>query len=267
MFFGRLKVQFSTLRVRLMAWNALVVILTAVATLVGVREGVRIAIQREIDQVLTEDLYELQYKVADLGITAADFHSAAGVPLPDRAVRLLEDLDRKAHGHEQHGWFVQLFTRGGTLLWSSDNTPTELPAVPATRDFRPVTAPGYRLQHNRMNDVSSLVVRVGTSTRTLRRDMRHIDRLVAIAAGSILLTAPWIGYWLAGRATKPLSEIIRTTARLRPACLDERLRLRNTGDELDRLAQTINGFLNRMAAYLQQKQDFLANSAHELRTP
>jgi two-component system heavy metal sensor histidine kinase CusS len=38
-------------------------------------------------------------------------------------------------------------------------------------------------------------------------------------------------------------------------------------DELDRLAQTINGPLDRIAAYLQERRDFLANAAHELRTP
>jgi signal transduction histidine kinase len=43
--------------------------------------------------------------------------------------------------------------------------------------------------------------------------------------------------------------------------------VRGTGDELDSLAQTINGLLDRIANYLQQEHDFLANAAHDLRTP
>jgi signal transduction histidine kinase len=43
--------------------------------------------------------------------------------------------------------------------------------------------------------------------------------------------------------------------------------LRGTGDELDQLARTINGLLDRIALYLAEKRDFLANAAHELRSP
>ena len=43
--------------------------------------------------------------------------------------------------------------------------------------------------------------------------------------------------------------------------------MRGTGDELDSLARTINGLLDRIADYLQQEHDFLANAAHDLRTP
>jgi signal transduction histidine kinase len=90
---------------------------------------------------------------------------------------------------------------------------------------------------------------------------------VAIAASVIFLIAPACGYWLAGRATKPLADIIGTMARLRPSNLDERLPLRKTGDELDRLSATFNTLLDRIGLYLDEKRDFLANAAHELRTP
>ena len=51
----------------------------------------------------------------------------------------------------------------------------------------------------------------------------------------IVVVAPLSGYFLAGRATRPLDTILRTTARLRPDRLVERLPLRGSGDELDRL--------------------------------
>jgi len=61
--------------------------------------------------------------------------------------------------------------------------------------------------------------------------------------------------------------MIRTTARLHPGEFGERVPIRGTGDELDSLAHTINDLLDRIASYLQQKHDFLANAAHDLRTP
>src|SRR5690606_3103371 len=69
------------------------------------------------------------------------------------------------------------------------------------------------------------------------------------------------------RAARTLGDIIHTASRLRPNHLSERLPIRGTGDELDQLAFTVNGLLDRIAAYLEQKRDFLADAAHELRTP
>jgi signal transduction histidine kinase len=82
-----------------------------------------------------------------------------------------------------------------------------------------------------------------------------------------VLIAPVGGYLLAGRTTRILANLIHRTDRLRPSELKERLPIRGTGDELDSLARTVNGLLDRLADYLQQKHDFLANAAHELRTP
>src|SRR5262249_11170132 len=67
--------------------------------------------------------------------------------------------------------------------------------------------------------------------------------------------------------TRPIARIINTTARLHPSSLAERLPLRGTGDELDRLSATINGFLDRIAVYLEHNREFTANAAHELRSP
>jgi signal transduction histidine kinase len=64
-----------------------------------------------------------------------------------------------------------------------------------------------------------------------------------------------------------LADIIATMGRLRPSRLNERLTVRGTGDELDQLSIKFNQLLDRIANYLQEHRDFLANSAHELRTP
>ncbi len=82
-----------------------------------------------------------------------------------------------------------------------------------------------------------------------------------------LVLAPLGGYLLALRATMPLNVMIRTTERLRPQQMNERLPTRNTKDELDQLSEAFNRLLDRIAEYLTKRQDLLANSAHELRTP
>lgn len=269
MFFARFNQARRTLRFRLMAWNAIVIVLTASVTLLGLRAGVKLAILHEIDRVLTEDLYEIEYALTDAGATAERLDDAQGIAADAKAQTLLKGLERKARGHEQHGWFVRLYDGGGRSVWSSEHAPKGIAAPLKVRDLEPASAFDHRVVQNRQTttELSPLVVQVGASTRFLARDMARIDRLVAIAVAIVLVTGPAIGYWLAGRAIDPLAAIIHTTARLRPSKLDERLVEQRTGDELDQLARTINGFLNRIAAYLEQRRDFLANAAHELRTP
>ena len=53
----------------------------------------------------------------------------------------------------------------------------------------------------------------------------------------------------------------------RPENLSERLPLTGAGDELDELAGTINGLLDRLAAYHAQVIRFTADASHELRSP
>ncbi|MEO8497348.1 MAG: hypothetical protein ABI614_19945, partial [Planctomycetota bacterium] len=60
------KPSFSrSLRFRLMLWNAAVVVITACVTLVALREGVRITLIRELDQVLREDLREIEIALTE----------------------------------------------------------------------------------------------------------------------------------------------------------------------------------------------------------
>ncbi len=47
----------------------------------------------------------------------------------------------------------------------------------------------------------------------------------------------------------------------------ERLPVPQTGDEIERLGETLNAMLARLEAALQRERDFVADAGHELRTP
>ena len=249
-----MRTTWKTLRFRMAAWNAVVVILTAVVTLLGLRQGVRWAILHEMDTILTEDAAEIALGLQQRPSSEFD--------------QLTEDLHRKAIGHRHHGWFVHLLAEDGSIVWQSDPAHAGI-AAPAGETLSPTTIGNVRVTQQKVAVRSSPVatIRVGATLNFLREEMARIDRLVLIAAGAVLVVAPLCGYWLARRAARTLGEIIHTAARLRPSRLDERLPVHGTGDELDELAITVNRLLDRVAAYLAEKQDLLANSAHELRTP
>jgi signal transduction histidine kinase len=258
----------NSLRVRLMIWNAGLVLVTALACFVGLREGLRQALISRMDGVLTSDIQEIALDVAELRATASDLRSAAKGQGLARCAQLLDALNRKEQVHEHNGWFVELLDADQTRLWASDLTP-DLPATErAPRDMIPRSIDGYRvLEFHQPTTRRPVQIRVGAPMDFIDRDISSINRIAIRGVALVLFAAPLLGYWLARRAIRPLSDIIETTARLRPTRMEERLAIRQTDDELDRLSATVNQFLDRIAVYLTQSNNLLANSAHELRTP
>ena len=255
MLFERLKAISSTLRFRLMLWNAFAVLLTATAILFCMRAGLRYYLLRELDQTLSEDLNELFFNV--------------DASRPMDWDKLHQEIENKARGHEYHQWFAIFASAQGEVIWQSTSAPALPTAEIALQDVRLATSGDFRYA-SRKTPAANLgfrVVIVGSSQEFIARDMASIDELVGVVGGGVLLIAPLGGYLLALRTTRPLANIIHTTARFRPSQMEERLPIRGTGDELDSLARTVNGLLDRIADYLRQKHDFVANAAHELRTP
>jgi signal transduction histidine kinase len=100
------------------------------------------------------------------------------------------------------------------------------------------------------------------------------DRLIgqtafygSIALGILVLLAFGVGWWLAGRALRPVHRMAAAARRLSSANLHERIPLHRPKDELRALGESFNALLDRLAAAFAGQQRFAANVAHELRTP
>jgi heavy metal sensor kinase len=243
---------FLTLRSRLFVWNTLVIFLLAVGMLVGLREGLLHTLVREEDQLLREDITEVRLFIE---------HSR-----PTNWGNVREAIDQKALGHEPRNWFCEIINPEGRVVVQTERVPDG--GRPVSNDATTATYGDYRISQLRMPLADSFVlIRVGATLDEVRGDVARVTQLAMTAGFLLLLAAPVGGYLLARRATQPLNEINQTTARLRPSHLEERLPTRGTGDELDQLADTINGFLDRIADYLGRHRDLVANAAHELRSP
>ena len=89
----------------------------------------------------------------------------------------------------------------------------------------------------------------------------------AIALYFVALLSVVLGWFIAGRALRPLRTITTTARQISAASLSERLALTGPRDELTELADTIDGLLARLEAAFTAQRQFIANAAHELRTP
>jgi signal transduction histidine kinase len=84
-----------------------------------------------------------------------------------------------------------------------------------------------------------------------------------------VLTALSIGFgwWLAGRMLRPVRHITDAARRLSISNLHERIALDGPADELYELAGTFDTMLERLERSVNNERRFIANVAHELRTP
>jgi heavy metal sensor kinase len=97
--------------------------------------------------------------------------------------------------------------------------------------------------------------------------LRELRRTLALVLSSVLVLAAVGGYWLSARALRPVAQITVRARHIEAHDLNQRLEVENPRDEFGRLAQVLNDLFERLErAFLQQRR-FLADAAHELRTP
>jgi signal transduction histidine kinase len=102
---------------------------------------------------------------------------------------------------------------------------------------------------------------------------QHADETHTLAAGSAIalgvmtVVSLALGWGVAGRVLCPLRVMTATTRRISADSLHERLDMPGPHDELKDLADTIDGLLERLDGSFAAQRRFVANVAHELRTP
>ncbi len=115
------------------------------------------------------------------------------------------------------------------------------------------------------------IVLIGESLGSQGRIMTQIDQVLQIAGAIGISMAAWGGWLLAGRVLSPVERLTRTADAIGSSdgrvSLSRRLEVPQTGDELSRLAMTFNTMLDRIEAAFMVQRRFVSDASHELRTP
>ena len=98
-------------------------------------------------------------------------------------------------------------------------------------------------------------------------DLHQLELWSGIALAIMAVISGLLGWLVAGRVLRPLRTITATTHQISEANLHERLAMTGPRDELRKLADTIDGLLERLEAAFGAQRRFVANASHELRTP
>ncbi len=238
--------KFSSLRFRLTAWNTLVMAIVIVLMLLAVHQGLRVMLTRESRELLREEASELA--------------AAVRSQYPDLDL-IRGAFQRTIDTHRPFGWRGELTDGAGNVVWASD----DLASSESTAGGEEAIVAATEVVDLSPN--TTFRVHLSMPYSVIRRDVNRISRVVFGIGLVALLTVPVGGYLLARRATQPVRQIIATTRGLKPVQLNERLIVRGTNDELDQISIEINKFLDQIARYIQSQREFVANAAHELRSP
>jgi heavy metal sensor kinase len=141
-------------------------------------------------------------------------------------------------------------------------------AAPVLRVKRNARGDTYYIRMGRIrlqgeNYLLALGLPFAAPNRALGRFIRAYFLLLPL----LLLGIVVIGWFLAGRAMRPLNEIAATAGRVSAENLSLRIRPPGTGDELEQMVRTFNIMMDRLQRNFEQMRQFSIDASHELRTP
>jgi heavy metal sensor kinase len=248
------------IRVRLTAWYLAVVCLALVISFFGMYISVRVTIEHQTDSTLRERVSEMRdflWRHRNVDETEMPEHFRRS-----SEVQPAEELFEVADGSGKWLYQAPLMERLHIL-----------PSVPY-----PKRQPYYETISRRSGNLrilSSTVevsgrdyfVQVATVIQPLTRILRSFRSAAIWTIPIVLFMAAAGGYWLSGRAMKPVHDIASAAQGISERNLSQRLIVPAANDELRHLSEMLNGMLARLDNAFARITRFTSDASHELRTP
>ncbi|MBB5350738.1 heavy metal sensor kinase [Haloferula luteola] len=167
------------------------------------------------------------------------------------------------------GTYIVVWDSDGSSLFTSPNAPAGLTRPTKVRPERSERSVCDRGTLHELHSAhpSGIITVIGRDISTELGALYRFRILLAVGGASILLAAIAGGWWLAGRALKPIHTISQTASRIAAGKLEERIAIPDRDNELDQLAHVLNDTFDRLASGIERQKRFTADASHELRTP
>jgi signal transduction histidine kinase len=105
------------------------------------------------------------------------------------------------------------------------------------------------------------------SLASVRAGVDRFGTTVAVVVPLLVLDLAVLTWFLVARALRPVEEIRSEVDLIRGGELDRRVPETGAGDEIDRLAATMNRMLDRLEKATERQRQFVSDASHELRSP
>jgi two-component system, OmpR family, sensor kinase len=241
----------SSLRIRLLAWYALVLGAVLVVFALVLLGDLRHTLYEQLDAELVDRATTIANAVELLPDGSIE------LDLPGPYLRYFQDT---GPSQRELAYYTAWRSTGELLVRSNPERASDRPAGPLRR-----TSSGCR--EVVVAGPSGILVLVGKPTSALRARLWDLGRLLAGAAVAALLLALLGAAFVTGRALAPIARISAAAAAISESNLSQRIDVAQTENELERLAQTLNAAFDRIEAAFARQTRFTADASHELRTP
>jgi signal transduction histidine kinase len=105
------------------------------------------------------------------------------------------------------------------------------------------------------------------SLETVKADVERFGRTIAIGVPLLVAVVAAVTWLVVGRALHPVEAIRTRVAQIGAGDLHQRVPDPGTGDEVGRLAATMNRMLDRLQRSSDRQRRFISDASHELRSP
>ncbi len=248
-----------TFRVRTAVILTLFILITALAVGFAFRNVAALLLVKRTNLDLQDDAQEF----------VEQLELISGPIGPERA----QAWNRHAATHELHHWFLRVFDEKKHLTWETISVPDSLQSITLgntdiqeSGKYRFLNRPFYRSASRNKGNPTGWI-QVGCSLELVEDSMAQLDRLLLWVFLIVVILGPIVSLILSAQLLNPLTDLTKQAAELSVTNRTQVLGLRGSGDELDSFAGTVNSLLSRVRSQLKANEDWIANSAHQLRSP
>ncbi len=222
------------------------------------------------DTARYDEIFEPQHMGPRAEMILAALDGVADRPEKQQQVLALIDRFQRRENHEQDNPALRLTMnvwRGKQLLYASPGEPGAVPAVKLRQLERlEIAGKPWRTysQQSEVSDLRVTLIRSGHAPSILFALGAHgIVVLPLLISLPFLVLPAWLSVWVALRPWRRFSDEVETRG---PADLSP-LRFGSQYRELRPLANAVNRLLQRVRSSQERERAFIADAAHELRTP
>lgn len=168
---------------------------------------------------------------------------------------------------------IQVIDRTGKVQLASSNLRGVRPIAPHRAGYRTTRRVPGRDESFRVfvrpirTPNGAAFVLVGINFDDVLDPVQILSRLLAVGVPAVLIVLGALTGLLTGRTLRPVERLRAELAEISATNLGRRVGEPNTGDEVSRLAHTMNETLDRLEDALRRQQRFVADASHELRGP
>ncbi|MCZ7666875.1 MAG: ATP-binding protein [Chloroflexi bacterium] len=139
--------------------------------------------------------------------------------------------------------------------------------VPDAVDIVPLIQPDNALPRPDNPPLPGIGISRDEASLLIDQTLNLVQTISLISLFAIIILGSIVAYQMVGAALKPVSNLSQIVTHIDAGALDQRVSLPGPADEIKQLADEFDAMLDRLDQAFRQQSRFVADTAHELRTP